>query len=74
MTKSVYLTERVLTRVRSGRDAHLRLLVEPGASELVKTMEIAKVMGAEMATGSIISFSIEPGIGMRIIPMSKARA
>ena len=66
--------ERILTRVRSVCDAHLRLLVEPGASELVKTMEIAKVRGAEMATGSIISFSIEPGIGMRIIPISKARA
>ena len=66
--------ERILTRVRSVCDTHLRVLVEPGASELVKTMEIAKVRGAEMATGSIISFSIEPGIGMRIIPMSKARA
>ena len=66
--------ERILTRVRSVCDAHLRLLVEPGASELVKTMEIAKIRGAELATGSIISFSIEPGIGMRIIPMSKARA
>ena len=49
--------ERVLTRARSVCDAHLRLLVEPGASELVKTMEIAKVRGAELATGSIISFS-----------------
>ena len=66
--------ERILTRVRSVCDAHLRVLVEPGASELVKTMEIAKVRGAELATGSIISFSIEPGIGMRIIPISKARA
>ena len=66
--------ERVLTQARSVCDAHLRLLVEPGASELVKTMEIAKVRGADLATGSIISFSIEPGIGMRIIPISKARA
>ena len=66
--------ERILTRVRSVCDAHLKLLVEPGASELVKTMEIAKVRGAELSTGSIISFSIEPGIGMRIIPVSKARA
>ena len=66
--------DRLLTRVRSVCDAHLRLLVEPGASELVKTMEIAKVKGAELSTGSIISFAIEPGIGMRIIPISKARA
>ena len=37
-------------------------------------MEIAKIKGAELSTGSIISFAIEPGIGMRIIPISKARA
>ncbi len=37
--------EKILTRVRSVCDAHLKLLVEPGASELVKTMEIAKVKG-----------------------------
>jgi len=66
--------ERMLTRVRSVCDAHLKVLVEPGASELVKTMEIAKIKGAELSTGSIISFAIEPGIGMRIIPISKARA
>ena len=66
--------ERMLTRVRSVCDAHLRVLVEPGASELVKSMEIAKIKGAELSTGSIISFAIEPGIGMRIIPISKARA
>ena len=66
--------ERILTRVRSMCDAHLKLLVEPGASELVKMMEINKVRGAELSTGSIISFAIEPGIGMRIIPISKARA
>jgi len=66
--------ERILTRVRSVCDAHLRVLVEPGASELVKTMEIAKIKGAELSIGSIISFAIEPGIGMRTIPISKARA
>lgn len=60
--------------VRSVCDAHLEVLVEPGASEPVKTMEIAKIKGAELSTGSIISFAIEPGMGMRIIPISKARA
>jgi flagellar protein FlaH len=66
--------ERMLTRVRSVCDAHLRLLVEPGGSELVKTMEINKIKGAELSTGSIVRFAIEPGIGMRIIPTTTARA
>ena len=66
--------ERLLTRVRSVCDAHLRLLVEPGAGELIKTMEIAKIRGADLPTGGIVSFSIEPGVGVRIIPVSWARA
>ena len=66
--------EKSLTRVRSVCDAHLQLLVKHGTSELVKSMEIAKVRGAELSTGSIVRYSIEPGIGMRIIPVSRARA
>ena len=66
--------ERVLTRVRSLCDAHLRFLVTPKGSELVKTMEVAKVRGADLPTGSIVGFAVEPGIGMRIIPINKARA
>ena len=66
--------ERVLTRVRSLCDAHLRFLVESSGSELAKSMEVAKVRGADLPTGSIVRFAVEPGIGMRIIPESKARA
>ena len=73
-THSHAFDERVLTRVRSLCDVHLRLVVEPGASELVKSMEVSKIKGAEMNTGAIVSFAIEPGIGMRIIPISKAKA
>ena len=65
--------EGILTGAPSVCDGHLRLLVEPGASELVETMEMAKVRSADMAPGSIISLSIEPGIGMRGIPISKVR-
>ena len=65
--------ERVLTRVRSLCDAHLRFLVTPKGSELVKTMEVAKVRGADLPTGSVVGFAVEPGIGMRIIPINKAR-
>ena len=66
--------ERVLTRVRSLCDAHLSFRVESTGSELVKSMEVAKVRGADLPTGSIVRFTVEPGIGMRIIPESKARA
>ena len=66
--------ERVLTRVRSLCDAHIRFRVESTGSELIKSMETAKVRGADLPTGSVVRFAVEPGVGMRIIPESKARA
>ncbi len=67
------LSEELLIRVRSLCDAHLRLRTEEVGERLVKTMEVAKVRGADRATGNIVSFEVEPGWGMRIIPVSKAR-
>ena len=66
--------EDILTRVRSICDAHIRLQVEKAGSKLLKTIEVAKIRGAEMNTGTISGFEVEPGLGLRIIPISKARA
>jgi archaellum biogenesis ATPase FlaH len=37
-------------------------------------MEVAKVRNAMQSTGNIISFGVEPDLGMKIIPISKAKA
>ena len=66
--------EEILTRVRSICDAHIRLQVEKAGSKLLKTIEVAKIRGAEMNTGTISGFEVEPGLGLRIIPISQARA
>ena len=66
--------EQFLTRVRSLCDAHLSLKTEAMGETLMKIMEVAKVRGAEMSTGNIVTFDVEPGLGMNIIPVSKAKA
>jgi flagellar protein FlaH len=66
--------EQLLTRLRSICDAHLRLRVEEVGSQLVKVLEVAKVRGATKTTGNVISFDVEPNLGMRIIPITKAKA
>ncbi len=66
--------ENMLIRVRSLCDAHLIMKMEQMGERLVKSMEVAKVRNAELSTGNIISFDVEPGIGMKIIPLSKAKA
>jgi len=66
--------EKVMVRLGSMCDAHLRLRIETMGSKMIKILEVAKVRGAELNTGNIISFDVEPNWGIRVIPYSKARA
>ncbi len=66
--------ERMLIRVGSLCDTRLMLKVEQVGERLIKIMEVAKVRNADQSTGNVISFDVEPGLGMKIIPMSKAKA
>jgi len=60
--------------LRSMCDAHLVLRSEQDGQRIVKTLEVAKVRGAASVTGAVVGFEVEPGWGMRVIPISKARA
>ncbi|MDX1992608.1 MAG: ATPase domain-containing protein [bacterium] len=65
--------EELIAPLRSMCDAHLKLRSEQDGQRLVKTLEVAKVRGAGSVTGAIVGFEVEPGWGMRVIPISKAR-
>ena len=71
---SYAFNETMFIRLRSICDAHLRLKVEEIGDRLIKTLEVAKIRGAEKSTGNVISFDVEPHLGMRIVPISKAKA
>lgn len=60
-----------LARVRSISDAHLKLKTEQMGDLIVKVLEVAKVRGAELSTGNVVSFDVEPMLGMKIIPVNK---
>ena len=66
-------TESMLVRIRSMCDAHLSLRIEEMGDKLLKILEVSKIRGASKTTGNIVSFEVEPGWGMRIIPVSKAK-
>lgn len=70
---SLAFEETILTRVRSMCDTYLRLQVQRTGSQLLKTMEVAKIRGAEITTGNVSGFEVEPGMGIRVIPISRAR-
>ena len=74
VTHSYAFNESMLVRVRSMCDAHLSLTIEQLGDKLLKSMEVSKIRGATRTTGNIVAFEVEPGYGMRIIPVSKAKA
>jgi len=63
----------VINPIRSMCDAHLKLFSEQDGQRLVKTLQVAKIRGAASVTGAIFGFDVEPGWGLRVIPISKAR-
>ncbi len=67
------LGDDLIGSIRSMCDAHLLLRSEQDGQRIVKTLEVAKVCGASSVTGAIVGFDVEPGWGMRVIPISKAR-
>jgi len=71
---SYALTEQMLTRLSSICDAHLRMRVEDLGTQLVKVIEVAKIRGANKTTGNVVSFDVEPNFGIKIIPITKAKA
>jgi flagellar protein FlaH len=66
--------EQILIRLRSACDAHFRLRIEEVGDKLVKVLEVSKVRGAVKNTGNVLSFDVDPGIGMRIMPIGRAKA
>jgi archaeal flagellar protein FlaH len=78
--KSVFITLHagvvhgdMIDALRSMCDAHLILRTEQDGQRMVKTLQVAKIRGAASTTGAIVGFDVEPGWGMRVIPISKAR-
>jgi flagellar protein FlaH len=65
--------EDILSRTRSVCDARFKLRLEEVGDHMVKILEVLKVRGADRPTGEVVSFDVEPKLGMRIIPLSKAR-
>ena len=74
VTHSYAFEQDFLVRLRSISDAHIRLTIEKIGDKLVKSLEVAKIRGAAQSTGNILAFDVEPEIGMKIMPMSRAKA
>lgn len=71
---SYAISESLRLRASSICDAHLRLRIEELGKQLVRTLEVAKIRGAVKTVDNAVSFNVEPGLGLKSVPISKTRA
>jgi flagellar protein FlaH len=71
---SYAISEALRMRAASICDAHLRLRIEELGKQIVRTLEVTKVRGATKTVDNAVSFSVEPGLGLKSVPISKTKA
>jgi flagellar protein FlaH len=71
---SYAIGEALRFRADSIVDAHLRLRIEELGKQLVRTLEVAKIRGAMRTADNAVSFTVQPGMGLKSVPISKTRA
>lgn len=71
---SYAINESLRLRADSIVDAHLRLRIEELGKQVVRTLEVSKIRGAVKTIGNSVSFTVEPGIGLKSVPISKTKA
>jgi flagellar protein FlaH len=71
---SYAIGEALRFRADSIVDAHLRLRIEDLGQRLVRTLEVNKIRGAAKTADNAVSFTVQPGMGLKSVPISKTRA
>jgi flagellar protein FlaH len=71
---SYAIGEALRFRADSIVDAHLRLRIEELGKQLVRTLEVTKIRGASKTADNAVSFTVQPGMGLKSVPISKTRA
>lgn len=73
VSQSYAFDSNTITRLRSLCNAQLTLRVGKVRDKLVRMIEIVKVNNMDLDRDNVVSFSVEPKVGIRIIPYSQAR-
>ena len=67
-------SERLLVRIRSLSDVHIKLTKDVAQGQVVRSIEVAKMKGSKLMANRITRFEIHPAFGLRIVPTSEALA
>ena len=63
--------KKILIRLHPLCDVYLSLREEKKGAKLSKLLEVHKVHGADLATGSVINFDVLPGHGIQVTPFKQ---
>ncbi len=64
----------MFTRLRNLCDGYLTLSSEQMQGKSVRTLEVNKINTTDLKRNNTVTFVVEPEIGMRVIPLSRATA
>ena len=64
----------MFTRLRSLCDGYITLGSEQVRGKSVRTLEIKKIGTVEQNRDNMVSFVVEPEVGMRLIPFNRTKA
>ena len=68
------LSDDIMIRARSICDGYIRLRIYEVGGMILKAMEVVKLRGALGPVDSIIAFDVDPAFGIKILPLSLAKA
>ena len=64
----------MFSRLRNLCDGYFTLNSEKVMGRPMRTLEINKINTTELVTENLVSFVVEPEIGMRVVPLSRSKA
>ncbi len=67
------LTQDVLVRIRSMCDGHFNLSIKEARNKLARSLEVSKLRGAKMKSIGLLTFDVEPELGIKITPLTSAK-
>ena len=79
--KSIFLTlhsfafpSELMMRIRSICDCNIKLEIKEIGNMTVRLIIVTKLKGATKSTGNILTFEVDPSLGIKILPFSRAKA
>lgn len=66
--------QEMMLRIRSICDVHFILSIKEVGDKIVRLLQVPKIKGAVKSVSIVLSFEVDPAFGIKVLPISQARA